>query len=231
MWKNNIIYDITEILRGNQISDDVELDGRQIMFSVNNQRALWLRNEYNKSGRQIDHNIIQDLGCVTMIAVDAAECCDTTISLGCKVLRTELKVPNTIELHTGTGITRVGPINKVITPFSFIPHNRVQFEDNKYATKQIQAFLLNNYMYLITPTIEAKSLDKINIRGVFEDPREAAAFSHCDGTTCYDKSVNTYPINSWMYAYLKEQVLKEFGMPLQIPKDSANDGQEILGKQ
>lgn len=231
MTENNIIFDITEILRGNQISDDVELDGRQIMFSVNNQRALWLRNEYNKPGRSIDHNVIQDLGCVNMIAVDAAECCDTTISLNCKVLRTELKIPNTIELHTGTGITRVGPINKVVTPFSFIPHGRAQFEDNKYADKQIQAFLLNNYIYLITPTIEAKLLGKINVRGVFEDPREAAAFSHCSGETCYDKATTKYPINSWMYAYFKEQVLKEFGLALETPKDSANDGQEILNKQ
>lgn len=230
MTENQIIYDIMELLRGNQVSDDTELDGRHIMFHVNNQRALWLRNEYNKPGRQIDHNVEQDLGCIDLVAVDAAECC-APVSIGCTVLRTEQKIPNTIELHQGTGITRVGPIRKLDVPFSFIPYSRTQTEENKYGVRSVKAYLLNNYIYLITPTVESKMLDKINVRGVFEDPAAAAAFTNCDGTSCYDKATSKYPVNSWMYAYFKEQVLREFGIAIQSPKDSAGDSQEILNKQ
>jgi len=232
MTENQLIYDIMELARGNQISDDTDLDGRQIMFIANNQRHLWIRNEYNKPGRQIDHNIEQDLGCVKLIPVDAAECCDVTISTGCMILRTERKIPNTIEFHKGTGITRVGPINKLNIPFSFIPYSRAQFTgDDKYSKNMVQAFLLNNYLYFITPTTQSAFMDYVNVRGVFETPSDAANFSDCDGTACYNKKTSKYPLNSWMYAYLKEQILRELGLALQTPKDTAGDSQEILNKQ
>lgn len=231
MTENDLIYDVMELARGNQIVDDTDLDGRQVMFIANNQRHLWIRNEYNKPGRQIDHNIEQDLGCVKLITVDAAECCDVTISADCNILRTEKQIPNTIEFHKGTGITRVGPIKKIDAAFSFIPYNRVQFAgSDKYASKVVQAFLLNNYLYFITPTTESKLLEYVNVRGVFEVPSEAANFSNCDGTACYDKATSKYPINSWMYAYLKEQILRELGMAMQVPKDSKGDSQEKLTK-
>lgn len=232
MTENDIIYDVMELARGNQIIDDTDLDGRQIMFIANNQRALWLRNEYNKPGRQIDHNVEQDLGCVKLIPVDSAECCDASIPLGCIVLRTENKIPNTIEFHHNTAITRVGPISKIDVPFSFIPYHRAQFAgSDKYAPSMVQAFLLNNYIYLITPTIQSQFLEYINVRGIFETPSDAANFSNCDGTSCYDKATSKYPLNAWTYAYFKEQILRELGMALQVPKDSAGDSQENLQKQ
>jgi len=232
MTENDIIYDVMELARGNQIVDDTDLDGRQIMFICNNQRALWLRNEYNKPGRQIDHNVEQDLGCVKLIEVDAAECCNVSISTDCIILRTEKQIPNTIEFHHGTAITRVGPIKKVDVPFSFIPYNRAQFSgDDKYAKNIIQAFLLNNYIYLITPSTASAFLEYINVRGVFETPSDAAAFTDCDGTNCYDKATSKYPINGWTYAYLKEQILRELGLALKTPKDTAGDSQEQLTKQ
>tara|TARA_R110002167_G_scaffold206565_3_gene410567 strand:+ start:1899 stop:2597 length:699 start_codon:yes stop_codon:yes gene_type:complete len=232
MTENEIIYDILELARGNQIIDDVEIDGRQIMFLINNQRHLWIRNEYNKPGRKMDPFMQQDLGCVKLIEVDGAECCDTDISSDCKVLRTENKIPTTIELHSGPSITRVGPIKKIDIPFSFIPYNRAQFfGDDKYANNITQAFLLNGYIYLITPTTAASFLEYINVRGVFVTPSDAANFSDCDGTTCYDKATSTYPISSWMYAYFKPQVVQQLMLATQTPKDTAGDSQENLQKQ
>lgn len=232
MTEDDVIYDIMEIARGNQISDDTDLDGRQIMFIVNNQRHLMLRNEYNKPGRSIDHHVEQDLGCVKLIEVDSAECCDTTISTDCTILRTENKIPNTIEFHHKTAITRVGPITKVSIPFSFIPFHRAQFfGEDKYAGNIVQAFFLNDYIYLITPTVQSAFLEYINVRGVFETPSDAVNFSDCDGTACYDKATSTYPIQGWMYAYIKEQVLRELGIALNTPKDVTGDSQEDLKKQ
>ena len=82
--------------------------GSRVYFWIKNQRALWLRNELNKN-RTIDPNIVQDLGCIELELADKAECCD--LEDGCKILRTNVTIPNTIELHNKTGITRVAPID------------------------------------------------------------------------------------------------------------------------
>lgn len=226
MTETEITFDIIETLRGNQISDDVDIDARQVIFQVNNQRALHIRNEYNKAGRKIDPFVEQDLGCVKLVAVDSADCCDVEISSDCTLLRTEHIIPNTIDLHNGPAITRVGPISKTKTPFSFIPYNRAIYAtDEKYSKRVIQSFLLNGYVYVITPNTESMFLEYINVRGIFETPSDAATFSNCDGSTCYDKT-STYPMSSWMYNYLKEYVIKSLVMALQTPKDTQGDSQD-----
>ena len=49
---NKLTYDLLELIRGN-ITDDDELDLRQIEYWIHNQRALWLKNEMNRF-RSID---------------------------------------------------------------------------------------------------------------------------------------------------------------------------------
>ena len=230
MTENEIVYDILETVRQHQVSDDIDIDRRNVMFHVNNQRALWIRNEYDKPGTQIDHNLIQDLGCLELTTVDAAECCDESIIVGCSVLRTVKQIPNTIEFRSLTGITRVGPIHKQKLPFSFMPYNRVQFStDEKYGKSIIQAFLLNNYIYLITPDVATSMIDYINVQGIFEDPREAEGFCDAEGNSCYSAD-DKFPLNRWMYAYFKQNILQELIQSLNVPKDQAGDSAEILGK-
>lgn len=218
---NKLVYDLWEIIRPN-ISDDDSFDKRQLEFWVHNQRALWLRNELNKN-RTIDDNVIQDLGCVELEVTDRAECCE--LSSGCKVLRTKLTLPNTIELHNKTGITRVAPINKLDVPFSFVSYERAIHSGNgRFNSKHIFAFLLNDRVYLTSKDPQlAKYITHINIRGVFEDPTEASNFSHCDGTSCYTKD-SKYPVNRWMIDYMKEAILKlNIAASLQAVTDNTNN--------
>lgn len=218
---NELVYDLWDIVRPT-LSDDDTFDKRQIEFWVKNQRALWLRNELNKN-RTIDDNIIQDLGCVELELADAADCCD--VSDGCKVLRTKLTIPNTIELHNKTGLTRVALINKLSIPFNFVPYEQAIFSGNgRFNKNQIFAFLLNDRIYLIAknPTL-VKYLEYINVRGIFEDPTEAAAFSHCSGEACYSKN-SKYPVNRWMIEYMKAEILKiNFSTALQAVEDKTNN--------
>jgi hypothetical protein len=218
---NELIYDLWEIIRPN-ISDDDPFDKRQFAFWIKNQRALWLRNELNKN-RTIDDNVIQDLGCVELEVADRADCCE--LSSGCKILRTKLTIPNTIELHNKTGLTRVAPIDKLSVPFSFVDYERAIWSGNgRYNSSQIFAFLLNDRIYLSSKSSTSlKYITHINVRGVFEDPTEAAAFSHCDNTPCYTDD-SAYPVNSWMIDYMKEAILKlNVGMALQAVNDTTNN--------
>lgn len=224
-----LIYDCMELARGLQLSDDTEISEDQVKFHLNNQRALWLRNEYNKPGRSIDTQITQDLGCLSIVEVDAAECCDVT--LGCNVLRTEKQMPKFLELHSGPAVTRVGPVHKLKTPFTYTNYNKAIYTASGKYFKGVTAFLLNKYMYLMISDPSLLTLEYINVRGVFEDPSALEDFA-CDnsGDKCFSLD-DEYPINTWMIPYIKEQVLKQLGIAIQIPKDSANDAQEQLGKQ
>ena len=226
---NEIIFDVMELARGNQISDDTELDERHVTYLLNNQRSLWLRNEYNKPGRSIDSNIIQDLGCLELEEASPEDCCIETN--GCIVLRTKKKIPNTIELHAKTAITRVGPINKTSSPFSFMPYHKAVYSGNgRYNKNIVFTYILNNRIYIKTNSLAANMLDYINVRGVFEDPTAAAEFIDCDGKPCFTYE-DEYPINNWMIPFVKEQVLNQLGVALSTPKDESNDAKEDINKQ
>ena len=227
---NELVYDIMELVRGQQLSDDTDLSRRNIAYHIANQRALWLRNEYNKPGRKIDPHLEQDLGCLTLEEVDAADCCN--ITTGCTALRTVKTIPALLELHSGPAITRVGPVNKLSTPFSFDDYHKAVYSvHNKYSSKESISFLLNDYIYLIIQDPALQTLDYINVRGVFSNPEDLKDFS-CDVTEngCFSYD-DEYPINNWMIPYIKEQVLNQLGASLQTPKDDANDAKEDLTKQ
>lgn len=226
---NQLIYDTMEIIRGNKISDDTNIDERQVEYHWNTQRALWIRNEYNKPGRSISASIEQDLGCLDLVTADAADCCD--LDSHCTVLRTDLILPKPIELHSGPAITRVGFVNKLNVPFSFTSYQKAIYTMNgKYSGKKgVLAFLLNGRIYILTKDPLVQLVDKINVRGVFENPSELASFN-CDTGVCFSYG-DTYPIEAWMIPYIKEQVLNQLGIALKIPKDETNDAKEDLMKQ
>ena len=206
MSLDSMAYDVFELARG-YISDDDILDYRQIKFWIINQRALWLRNEFNKAGHTIDEGFIQDLGCVKMIVADAAVCCN--IQTGCTLLRTEQPIPQTIEQYQNPTFTRIGPVNRTQKSWKLVSAQAVPWVNHgRFDHKEIYPFLTDGYMYLkFSPKNQhAKFLEYINIRGVFEDPTEVRRFTTCSGTACFSDN-DRFPINRWLYDYLKNQVV------------------------
>lgn len=221
---NKLIYDTMELLKSNHIIDDTDLMERQVMFHWANQRALWLRNEYNKPGRNIDPDIESDLGCVELILVDAAECCN--VKTDCFVLRTKLKLPSFIELHDKVAVTRVGLPNKITLPFTFTNYNKVMYSlSNTFSKGQAYGFLLNGYMYILSQRSDVKLLDWINIRGVVEDPMDLKPFKCEDGSSCFNLD-DRYPIKGWMIPYVTSEIVKILSIGLQNPPDKGNDAND-----
>lgn len=221
MTENEAVFNILSKIKP-YLGDDTEVSPREIAFELANQRALLIRNELNKN-RTIDPSIVQDLGCVEMELADPAECCDVTT--GCKVLRTKLEIPTPIELHNDIAFTRIGPVNKTLPEFSKTTLSGSKWIGNgKYNYGQIWAYFANNRVYLVSKTDKHKFIEKINIRGVFEDPSKVAPFINCsDGTSCYS-SDSEYPVKAWMYNYIVGQVLNTYVQRYNLPADITNDG-------
>ena len=81
-------------------------------------------------------------------------------------------------------------------------------------------------MYIWYKSDDHKFIDTINIKGVFENPSDAAPFTNCaTGNSCYS-SDDTYPIKAWMYTYIVGQVINMFVQKYNLPTDIMNDGQD-----
>lgn len=216
---NKIAYSILENVR-RDISDDEFISLRQVKDDIHTLRALFLRNELNKS-RSIDPAIVQDLGCVGLEYADPADCCN--ISTDCLVLRTNRDIPKTIERHHSHTITRVGPVNKTSISFNIIPYERAPYVSfNRFSSREIFAYLLNDRIYLVSSNKVNLLLEKINIRGVFEDPTEAGSFEDCDSKTCYTDD-GEYPLNRWMEKSIIDELTNKYLTVSASPKDDKND--------
>jgi len=226
---NEIAFDILELLKNSNISDDTDISLEHILFHVNVQRALALRQEYSKPGRKIDQHIVQDFGCLELEEVPSIDCCD--ISSDCYQLRTKRKIPQLLELHSGSALTRVGPANRLKPPYHIISLEQAPFTTaNKFTGNEIKALLLNDYIYVIIPDVNQQGLQYINVRGVLSNPTALEGCEcDCTGESCFSYD-DEYPINSWMLPYIKEQILKQFGVSLSIPKDTDNNSKDNVNQ-
>lgn len=194
---------------------------------INTQRALAIRNEYNKN-RTFDPGV-QQAFCVDLELVEEHNCC-VNVPIGCKILRSTLSIPSAIELHQGPTISSVGPILITKKRFTLIDYNRVPHIGNGRTTaKTIYAFLYDNYIYIVSKDPMINLLKKAAIRGIFEDPSSLKNFTHCDGsgTSCWSPS-SPYPMKQWMWAYVKPQVVQQLLMKRQMPIDDNNDANDNL---
>jgi hypothetical protein len=189
---------------------------------INEQRALWIRNEYNKN-RSIDPYVLQTLSCLELELVDPIQCC-VPVPTGCKVLRTKKKIPNTIEFFYTKGIISVGSPDIMKARFILIDYSRVPYVGNGRTTQNaIYTFLYDGYMYVFSKNPSHLLLKYITIRGIFEDPTELGDYINCEtNKTCWKPS-DPYPINQWMWAYMKPYILQQLMQKgMQVYDDSVN---------
>jgi len=230
MTPKEITSELRLTIRAQKLYDDDNLDDRLLKHWVNNQRALWIRNEVNKN-HSIDDQIIQK-ACIEMEVADRSDCPVQTTQFD--VLRSVLEIPKTIELHQSDGIIRVGPVDGLARDYSYIPLARAKFGGNGRFNKTIIfAYRYHNRMYLHSQKSSnyARYIKYIMIYGLFEDPAALSRFTHIDGNACYSDS-NDYPLNSWMWSYIKSQIVRaEFDLLIQAPVDNINDSDDKTDPQ
>lgn len=215
-----------------QIDEAMAINSIESSFSyelytdlINEQRSLWLRNEYNKN-RSIDPYVVQTLGCVELEPVNPIDCC-ITVPTGCKVLRTKKQIPNTIEFFFTKGIVSVGSPDITKARISLIDYARIAFIGHGRTTaKTVYAFLYEGYMYLISRSSEYLMTKYITIRGLFEDPTALGEFINCETNhKCWSPS-DPYPMNQWMWAYIKPYVLQQLMQKTVVALDNANNAND-----
>jgi hypothetical protein len=217
-----------------QLDEALNINDNDSVFSelyytdlINEQRSLFIRNEYNKQ-REIDPNVQQTLGCVELELVDPHNCC-VTVPVGCKIRRSKLQIPNTIEFHHSKGITSVGPVDITKKRFSLINMERVPYIGHGRTNQRaFYAFLHDQYIYVVSRDPNVNLLQYIMIKGIFEDPTSLGDFINCEtGQSCWSPN-DIYPLNQWMWAYMKPQILQQLLQKRQIPADDNNNANDDL---
>jgi hypothetical protein len=189
---------------------------------INGQRSLWLRNEYDKN-RSIDPYVLQNINCAELELVNPIDCC-IDVPSGCKVLRTKKKIPNTIEFFYTKGIVTIGSADILKPRISLIDYSRVPYVGHGRTTgKTVYAFLYDQYIYLISRDLSYTFMKYITIRGIFEDPTSLSDFTNCtNGQACWSPS-EPYPLNQWMWEYMKPYIVQQLMQKKANQYDNSND--------
>lgn len=215
-------YELLEAV--NEYTDDSKLTLRLLEQYIINYRVKWFENTYNKFQKQIPEIYFQTLSCVPVALVDQSDdCCG--IVTGCKILRTVDKIPTFISLSDGEIISKVSPVGIINIPFHIIRYEQAEwFGNGRYNQNKIGVFLYNNYLYLISKDeIYYPLIERINIRGVFRDPREAGNFVGCDNKPCWSYD-SIFPLEERLWTYVKTDILQtEIAPKIQTVEDLKND--------
>jgi hypothetical protein len=202
--------------RAGGITDDERLSSRAVKDWVNSYRAILVKRDLDK-GKSISGNIVQDLGCVEMVAVDEAECCQ--VKSGCYIFKSVLPIPKPLELNSKDALTFVGDVNKRRGWETTSQVGSYWDQYNKYTSDIEKYYYFNEHIYVTNMDF----LKFINIQGVFEDPTQAATFSKCSGEPCYTDN-SEYPISRWMAPVIMDMVMKsELNLYLSTSSDQDND--------
>lgn len=224
LTENKMIYDLWEHLRSH-ISDNDDIDERWLYLQIVTRRAAVLEKKFEKESF-ISEDFVQDLGCVELENVDAAECGCGDLGSGCYIKRTKLELPRTVIWGGKPAFTHVGVVQKDLPRVSLVTYSRAIHSGYGVSNeKSVFAFPMNNRMYFLArkKTIPFMGLKYANIRGVFVDPSEVLPFTKCTGGYCYSAD-DTFPINEAIWDIIKLDILKNSGLVKNnAPVDNVND--------
>lgn len=225
MTLNELVYDLWENVRGTIANED-DIDKRQLEFWIHNQRALWLRNDLNKS-LNINTSYIQDLGKISLEMVNI----NLPVDKNFRYLRTTVDIPPLIKRHNKEALIRVGsPILSQI-PFDIVDPLKLPYIGNgRYNYNSVYATLIDRRIYILyrEKNILFNTINNINVKCILENPTDAKDFTDYDGNICWSDS-SEYPISRDLYNYMKAEILKlDLRTELLAPSDTETDAYNNL---
>ena len=210
LW--SIVYDVLNIIRGSEVTQSESISDRQIENWIHQYRALLIKQDLDK-GKMVNPDYVQEIQCMKLVVVDKSE--DSTVLTDRQLVRSELKIPKSIDLNFRPGLTYVGTMDG--KEIQFVPQTRVRWQKEKYYTaSEPLSYLKNGYLYVDNDHV----IEYISVRGIFELPPEVGNFIN-PYTNIPEYTLDSkYPIPINMLPTLKEMILRK---ELNIMTNSATD--------
>ena len=220
MTLNELIYNIKNIVEKGVTPRSMKLTDAQLAEWFKYYRSKLVSDALKDNRTQIT-NYEQDLGCVKLICVDKAECCD--LNVDSNILRTEKVIPSLLQSNDFNGITFVGLVDKQ-TPIQFNSSHQAYWRQfSRFTGLKRTAFYRNGYIY-VSDRQKPTRITHINIRGIFEDPEEAHDFSDCT-ENCVDFLDTEFPVDGRMIPLMNDLIMsKELSLYLNSREDNTVNG-------
>jgi len=196
------VYEIRALLP----KDWLDVDQRHIIQWINLQRALWLKNEFNKN-RVIDDKLKQSFP-VIMKLTDRSEI--PGIKSGHIILKSNLIIPDTIIRHYKDCITSIHNADILSDSYNYVNREDAIYSGSgKTNIKDIYCFIYNDYLYIKISKCnpKAKLIKNVVIEGVFEDPIDVSVNYIKEGSPFYEDMEREYPLPDSLWNYMKEQII------------------------
>lgn len=214
-----LTYNVLNIARGGLSSDDDRLNERQIAFWIGYYRARKIFEE-SRGGRDIDAQLVQDLGCLELEKVDKANCPE--VLWGCSVKR--VNIPKLVDLPHNRGLVWVGLVDKqepIIVSSSDILYFR---NKQRFTGDMRKAYFIGGYLYVTDAFNE--DIKWINVRGVFDDPL-AIETANQDGTSDCITFDDEYPMPEHYISDIVQRIMQyELNLTIRTTNDEVNDSRE-----
>lgn len=215
---NELAYNIRNIARSGQgNSDDDRLTIAQIKFWIGYYRAEGVLQTTNY-GKDIHPQMVQDLGIVPLVEVDATDSNCPTVQWGCTIKK--VVVPKFVDFPKDRAIVFVGKIDKR-EPFILGNADTDYFKSaTQFGKMMSRVTAIGNNMYFQLNNRDL-DLEYVNIRGVFEDPTKVDQYatSGCK-PVCFDDATSEYPMPLNLYVYVLTNILQK---ELQFNEAAVND--------
>lgn len=199
---NTITEDLLNTIRGAEIAVTEPISKRQLEDWVHRYRALLIKRDLDKD-RLISPDYVQELVDLPVSLVSAG------------IYETDDEIPNTVFRSQEDGFTWIGNGD---TEYQYMSGVRALWQQYRKWVADTPYAVLRNHK------IRTNVDGPITIRGIFENPMEAARF--------YGPHANVdsyYPMPIALVPALKEMILKnELGIIIKAEADDTNDSKHDL---
>lgn len=215
---NELAYNIRNIARSGQgNSDDDRLTISQIKFWIRYYRSEGILQTTNY-GKEIHPQMVQDLGIVPLVEVDATDSDCPTVQWGCKIKK--VTVPKFVDFPKDRAIVFVGKIDKR-EPFILGNADVAYFKAaTQFGKMMTRVSMIGDNMYFQLNDRDSE-LEYVNIRGVFEDPTKVDQYATAGcKPACFNDATSEYPLPLNLYVYVLSNILQK---ELQWNEAAVND--------
>lgn len=202
------------------VKSDAFLTDRFI-YSLIQKHAKWLmKREDSKNKIMSFSSIFQTLDYVELVEIDRVEAQCTGIKSGITFRRTKAKIPAFMQGYWGPLIRQITSIDgsealQPTTPGTFL---NISKQKNYKYNKTKYFWFLNDHLYF--PDLD---WDAVKVEAAFDD---SVGCWNCDPEDdCNFRQLESFNVPDYLHGEIESNVMKDFGVTLQIPSDVSSDKQ------
>ncbi len=154
---------------------------RHIYYTFIRKRATVIENRLRDDKRMSRTNE-QVITCAKLVKSSPVECNCLNL-VGCKIYRSECKLPKTLSNTTNYEIKNVSSMdgNLIFIETTWESFNTIKYK--KYTSNMPHYMVYNDYIYVINNYIDEEPIEYINFSGIFDDPIKVLECNSCNVVT------------------------------------------------